>query len=87
MVICLSIVAGDCPPLFSRFCMSDLGVHVKCNSDSITSRKLDIEDVPVVLASDGHYLLDIREFRDAPKVRELWKAGVVPKIELESCCS
>ena len=64
--------------------MSALGIHVKCDSDSIAIRKLGIEDVPVVLASNGHYLMDITEFRSAPKVRELWKAGVAPKIELDS---
>ena len=57
-----SVVEGDCPPLLSRVAMTEIGAWVKCDLHVVDLVRLAVTNVPVVLASNGHYLLDIEGF-------------------------
>ena len=64
LTLCMSVVAGHCPPLLSRHACSQLGLKIDCGNHSFSSTRMGIKTFGMSQASNGHYLLPISIFDD-----------------------
>ena len=60
----LSVVPGDCPPLLSKPACTQLGIIIDTENHTVSSRKLKIQKYGLSQTFGGHYALPIAEFAD-----------------------
>ena len=62
VILCFSVVEGECPPLLSRPACTQLGAVFDCGSHTIASRKLGVKNFGLKQTDSGHYIMDIADF-------------------------
>eukprot|EP00435_Cladocopium_sp_Y103_P071268 s9_g37.t1 len=72
MVIGMSVVNGNCPPLLSRHACTQMGMRIDCGGHSFSSTRMGIKTFGLLQASNGHYLMpisnfDVNRWMDVPK--------------------
>ena len=64
VVLRLSVVPGECPPLLSKHACSQLGMIIDTEYHTVSSRKLKVKKYGLAQTYGGHYALPIAEFTD-----------------------
>ena len=64
VVLAMSVVNGNCPPLLSRHACSQLGLHIDCGQHTLSSRKLNVKGYGMKQARNGHYIIPISRFEE-----------------------
>ncbi|CAE7529229.1 unnamed protein product [Symbiodinium natans] len=64
VVLRLSVVPGDCPPLLSKPACTQLGIVIDTENHTVSSRKLRVRRYGMSQTFGGHYALPIAEFED-----------------------
>lgn len=67
VVLAMSVVHGNCPPLMSRHACSKLGLKIDCSNHSFSSSIMGVKNYGVSQASNGHYLLPVSDFSTSPR--------------------
>ncbi|CAE7569369.1 unnamed protein product [Symbiodinium microadriaticum] len=60
----ISVVPGDCPPLLSKPACTQLGLVIDTENHTVSSRKLKVSKYGLTQTYGGHYALPIAEFTD-----------------------
>ncbi len=89
VVLAMSVVHGNCPPLMSRHACSQLGLKIDCSNHSFSSNIMGVKNYGMSQASNGHYLLPISEFTSGSrneipsdfKLESGCEAQVVARVE------
>eukprot|EP00435_Cladocopium_sp_Y103_P021806 s849_g5.t1 len=61
VILCFSVVKGECPPLLSRHACTQLGVNFDCEHHTLSSRKLGVKNYGLRQTTSGHYVMDVDE--------------------------
>ena len=77
VVLAMSVVNGNCPPLLSRHACSQLGLHIDCGNHQLSSTKLNVKGYGMKQARNGHYIVPISRFEEG-EVSEVQKDFRVP---------
>ena len=67
VILKLSVVPGECPPLLSKQACSQMGMIIDTEFHTVSSRKLKIKKYGLSQTYGGHYALPIAEFTEAMK--------------------
>ena len=62
VIIRLSVVPGECPPLLSKPACTQLGMVIDTEHHTVSSRKLKVSNYGLAQTFGGHYALPIAEF-------------------------
>ena len=62
VIIRLSVVPGECPPLLSKPACTQLGMVIDTEHHTVSSRKLKVTNYGLAQTFGGHYALPIAEF-------------------------
>lgn len=62
VVLSMSVVPGDCPPLLSRDACSQLGMSLDCGKHAMSSTKMKVKAFGLTQASNGHYVMSLDDF-------------------------
>ena len=65
VVLRLSVVPGECPPLLSKPACTQLGMIIDTERHTVSSRKLKVKNYGLSQTFGGHYALSIAEFIDS----------------------
>ena len=66
VVLCFSVVEGECPPLLSRPACTQLGAIFDCGSHTLASKRLGVKNYGLKQTDSGHYIMDIEDFDNFP---------------------
>ncbi|CAE7261787.1 RE1 [Symbiodinium necroappetens] len=67
VILKLSVVPGECPPLLSKQAYSQLGMVIDTENHTVSSRKLQVKRYGLAQTCGGHYAIPIAEFTDDVK--------------------
>ncbi|OLP95636.1 hypothetical protein AK812_SmicGene22229 [Symbiodinium microadriaticum] len=67
VILKLSVVPGECPPLLSKQACSQLGMVIDTENHTVSSRKLQVKRYGLAQTCGGHYAIPIAEFTDDMK--------------------
>ena len=62
VIIRLSVVPGECPPLLSKPACTQLGMVIDTEHHTVSSRKLKVSNYGLAQTFGGHYALPVAEF-------------------------
>ncbi|CAE7879281.1 unnamed protein product [Symbiodinium sp. KB8] len=65
VILKVSVVPGECPPLLSKPACSQMGMIIDTELHTVSSRKLKIKNYGLHQTYGGHYALPIAEFTEA----------------------
>ena len=65
VILKVSVVPGECPPLRSKPACSQMGMIIDTELHTVSSRKLKIKNYGLHQTYGGHYALPIAEFTEA----------------------
>jgi hypothetical protein len=77
----MSVVEGECPPLFSRQCMTALGMDISCSRHATQTDVLEALPESLTIAGNGHYIMDVVDFGDLPLVSEIDQTSSIIRSE------
>eukprot|EP00438_Fugacium_kawagutii_P010864 Skav216248 [mRNA] locus=scaffold20:99205:112201:+ [translate_table: standard] len=62
VVLSMSVVPGDCPPLLSRHACSQFGMSIDCGKHAMSSCKMKVKSFGLTQATNGHYVMSLDDF-------------------------
>ena len=68
VILRLSVVPGDCPPLLSKPACSQLSFVIDTENNTVSSKKLGVVKYGLAETYGGHYAVPIAEFHESMKV-------------------
>eukprot|EP00439_Symbiodinium_sp_Y106_P022212 s3337_g2.t1 len=68
VILRISVVPGECPPLLSKPACSQLGMIIDTEYHTISSRKLKINKYGLSQTFGGHYALPVAEFTESMQI-------------------